>query len=53
MNLDAATYQFHMLVDDGARLWLDDLLIVDDWHDGSARQVSGEVAWRAAPTTCA
>jgi hypothetical protein len=43
-SFDAATYRFNVLVDDGARLWLDGRLIIDEWKDGSARQVSQEVA---------
>ena len=29
----AATYTFHVTSDDGARLWVDDQLIIDQWHD--------------------
>jgi len=39
MDFDAATYRFHVLVDDGARLWVDDALIIDTWRDGSIREV--------------
>ncbi len=43
------TYRFSYLADDGIRLWVDDKLIVDEWHDGSAtwhtteRVISGGV----------
>jgi hypothetical protein len=39
MDFDAAAYRFHVLVDDGARLWVDDVLIIDTWRDGSSREV--------------
>jgi uncharacterized protein YraI/single-stranded DNA-binding protein len=37
-NFDMGTYRFHVLVDDGARLYVDDQLIIDDWHDHSLRE---------------
>ena len=40
VEFDAATYRFHVLVDDGARLWVDDRLIVDAWHDGASRELT-------------
>jgi hypothetical protein len=36
--LDAGTYRFHVLVDDGVRLWLNDRLIVDAWADHNAQE---------------
>ena len=30
----AGQYSFHVDVDDGARLWVDGRLIIDQWHDG-------------------
>jgi hypothetical protein len=33
LNFDAGTYRFHVLVDDGVRVWLDSRLIVDAWSD--------------------
>ncbi len=40
MDFDAATYRFHVLVDDGARLWVDDKVRNDeevdfDWGSGA------------------
>jgi hypothetical protein len=46
-EFDAATYRFHVLVDDGARLWVDDLLILDTWRDGAAREVTADHAMAA------
>ncbi len=44
MDFGAGTYRFHILVDDGARLWVDDMLIIDAWRDGSTREVSKDYA---------
>lgn len=41
-NFEAATYRFFVRVDDGARLWVDDQVIVDTWRDGGVREVSAE-----------
>jgi hypothetical protein len=43
-RFDAATYRFHVIVDDGARLWVDDQLILDAWQDGAAREVATDYA---------
>jgi YD repeat-containing protein len=32
----AATYTFKTYADDGTRLWIDDLLLVDEWEGGAA-----------------
>jgi hypothetical protein len=42
MNLDEGLYRFHVTVDDGARLWVDDVLVVDTWGDGGRREETGE-----------
>jgi nitrate reductase NapE component len=39
-------YRFHVLVDDGARLWVDDLLIVDAWLDGAPREFTANLYLR-------
>ncbi len=39
-GFDAATYRFHVIVDDGARLWVDDQLILDAWKKGAVREIS-------------
>ncbi|UCC65143.1 MAG: hypothetical protein JSV36_08970 [Anaerolineae bacterium] len=41
LNFEAATYRFHIYVDDGVRLWVDDDLIIDAWYDSSAYAVTG------------
>ena len=37
-EFDSATYRFYLTADDGARLWVDGRLLIDEWRDGSARQ---------------
>jgi hypothetical protein len=43
-RFDAATYRFHVVVDDGARLWVDDRLIIDTWRDGAVRERTADRA---------
>ena len=43
LNFEAALYQFHILVDDGARLWVDGGMVIDEWRDGGAREVTALV----------
>jgi hypothetical protein len=38
-HFEAATYRFYLLVDDGARLYVDNRLILDAWNDGAMREV--------------
>jgi hypothetical protein len=40
---EAGTYDFKVLVDDGARLWVDDVLVIDSWRDGAVREVPGSL----------
>jgi len=35
------TYQFRVTSDDGARLYVDDVLVIDDWVDSSANTLTG------------
>jgi hypothetical protein len=42
-GFDADTYRFHVIVDDGARLWVDDRLVIDAWRDGAGREVTADV----------
>jgi uncharacterized protein YgiM (DUF1202 family) len=35
VDFDEGTYVFAVEVDDGARLWIDDQLLIDGWQDGS------------------
>ncbi len=47
---EAGPYLFTAVVDDGMRLWVDGLLVIDAWNEGSARTVSGQAnlaaGWR-------
>ena len=38
-EFDTATYRFYLTVDDGARVWVDGQIVLDEWHDGSVREV--------------
>jgi hypothetical protein len=42
LHFEARTYRFNVRVDDGARLWVDGQLLIDQWHDGSTRTYSVE-----------
>jgi hypothetical protein len=39
-NFERGEYRFYLTVDDGARLWIDDNLVIDQWRDGGVREVS-------------
>lgn len=41
------TYTFHVISDDGVRLWIDDQLIINEWKDLAATEYRGNVALRA------
>lgn len=47
MNFAAGAYRFRVLVDDGARLWIDDRLVIDGWQDGAAREMTADVSLTA------
>jgi hypothetical protein len=34
LHFPVGTYRFDVEVDDGVRLWVDDRLVIDQWHDG-------------------
>lgn len=42
-QFDQGSYRFRVQVDDGARLWVDDQLIIDSWRDGSYRELTADV----------
>jgi hypothetical protein len=47
VEFEAGTYIFSVRMDDGARLWVDDVLLIDSWQEGRLRlrqaehQISG------------
>jgi PKD repeat protein len=43
VSFAAGTYRFHVRVDDGARLWVDGNLVIDQWHDGAPTTYSADV----------
>ena len=44
VRFDEGGYRFHLLVDDGARVWVDGKLIIDEWREGGPREVHADVA---------
>jgi hypothetical protein len=40
VQFDEGAYLFHVVVDDGARLWVDNQLLIDEWRDGSPREAT-------------
>ncbi|MGD9406280.1 MAG: PA14 domain-containing protein [Anaerolineae bacterium] len=45
-RFDEGNYRFHLLVDDGARLWVGGSLLIDAWTDGSAREFTADLYLR-------
>ncbi len=37
VNLEGGTYKFYTTTDDGVRLWVDDQLLIDQWHEQAAQ----------------
>ncbi len=42
-EFDSATYRFYVTVDDGARLYVDGQLVLNEWRDSSVREVFADV----------
>ena len=49
VNFAAGSYRFYVRVDDGARLFIDDTLVVDSWQLGSQRSLPASVTLAAGP----
>ena len=47
LYFDAGLYRFTVRVDDGARVFVDGVLVIDEWRDGSARDVSTDLTLSA------
>lgn len=45
-RFDEGNYRFHLLVDDGARLYVGGRLLIDAWSDGSAREYTADLYLR-------
>lgn len=43
LQFEPGLYRFTMTIDDGARLWVNNLKVLDDWQVGSLRTVSVDV----------
>lgn len=43
LSLQPARYRFTAIVDDGVRLWVNNRLIIDQWHDAGTVTYSGEI----------
>jgi hypothetical protein len=41
------TYTFHVLADDGVRLWVNGRLLIDQWRDSTGKESSGSIALQA------
>ncbi len=42
-TFEEGNYRFHVVVDDGARLWVGGNLFIDTWTDGPARTFTGDL----------
>jgi PA14 domain len=45
------TYTFYLLVKDGARLWVNDVPVIDDWNSHAAIEDSGSIVLQADQPT--
>lgn len=43
-TFEAGTYRFKVTVDDGARLYVDNVLVINAWEDGGERERTADVA---------
>jgi len=43
LHFPAGNYRFHVRVDDGARLWVDGKLVIDQWHDSVPTTYTADV----------
>lgn len=43
LKFDRTLYRFHLTMDDGASLWIDDRLVIDEWRLGSDQEVTLDV----------
>jgi hypothetical protein len=43
LDLRSGDYRFTVTVDDGARLWVDGVLLIDQWHEGSNTYTANQV----------
>ena len=43
LYFDGGTYHFTLRMDDGARMWVDGVLVIDAWSAGSSRNVTSDL----------
>jgi hypothetical protein len=43
LDLPAGNYRFHLTVDDGARLWVNNALIIDQWREQGATTYTSDI----------
>ncbi len=43
VDFEPSNYRFYLNVNDGARLWVDGQLLIDEWRDGDAREVTKDL----------
>ena len=48
LNFPAGTYRFDVFADDGVRLWVNNVLVIDQWRNQSDGRFSANVALRGA-----
>jgi hypothetical protein len=48
LNFPAATYRFDVFADDGVRLWVNNVLVIDQWRNQSEGRFSANVALNGA-----
>jgi uncharacterized protein YraI len=44
LHFEGGSYRFAVAADDGVRLWIDDVQVINEWSDGGSRDLSTEVA---------
>ncbi|MEZ4515628.1 MAG: helix-hairpin-helix domain-containing protein [Chloroflexota bacterium] len=49
VDLEKARYRFSVTSDDGARLWVNDELLVDDWTDHPAKTLNRDISLPGGP----
>ena len=43
VDFEADNYRFYLTVNDGARLWVNDRSLINEWREGETREVSAEM----------
>ncbi len=43
VDFEADNYRFYLTVNDGARLWVDDRSLINEWREGETREVSADM----------